>query len=95
MKRNASVIGIIIGAIVGFVIFGMIGNHILYPHFIPDDCYYHNHDTGFLIEALFDFPSANGYHPVPTKLGYLLLGATGAYIGYRISMKINTLKRNK
>lgn len=61
--------------------YGIIGNFIIYPIFIHDECYYHGHETTTTIELLFDFPAYNGYHPVISKLGYLLSASLGFFIG--------------
>lgn len=62
-------------------IYGLIMNFIIYQIFIPDECYYHSHETTTTIEFLFDFPAYNGCHPVPSKLGYLLFSIFGFIVG--------------
>lgn len=64
-------------------------NFMIYPIFIPDDCYYHIHETTKTIELLFDFPAYNGYHPVPSKLGYLLFCVLGLIVGVILARLTN------
>ncbi len=92
MKKGIEMIIKISMVIFFMVAYGVIMNFIIYPIFIPDDCYYHNHDTTFTIEILFDFPAANGYHPSPTKLGYLLFGIFGFLVGTKV---IRTVKSRR
>lgn len=68
------------------IIYFLIGNFIMIPIFIKDYCYYHSHEIPFHINLLFDFPPSEGFHPVPTKIGYLLFGGIGFVIG-RIVVK--------
>ena len=93
MKSKTKRIWMFSCAFSGILVYGLIGNYVLFPYFIHDECYFNNHDTGFLIETLFDFPAVNGYHPVPTKLGYLLFMIVGGYIGNRIDLKRDTIKK--
>ena len=80
MSRKTTII--VLFSFLFLLIYWVIGNFLLYPHFIPDECYYHIHPTNATIEILFDFPAVNGFHPVPTRWGYLLFGCTGAIIGW-------------
>jgi hypothetical protein len=68
--------------------YGLVSHYILFPLFIPDDCYFHLHETPFLVEILFDFPGYNAYHPVPAKLGYLISGTAGLLIGRFITFRL-------
>ena len=56
----------------------------IYPLFISDECYYHSNDTTFMIELLFDFPASNGYHPVPSRVGYIFAGIVGFVVGKQV-----------
>jgi hypothetical protein len=69
-------------------IYGLISNYILFPLFIPDDCYFHLHETPYLVEILFDFPAYSGFHPVPSKMGYLISGIVGLLIGRFINFRL-------
>jgi hypothetical protein len=81
MKKGRGIL-IKISMVIFFMgVYGLIMNFIIYPIFIPDECYYHSHDTTNTVELLFDFPSYNGYHPVPSKLGYLLFSIFGLIAG--------------
>jgi hypothetical protein len=82
----------IIFASIFIIIYFCFGNIILSTIFISDECYYHSNDVPFLINLLFDFPSSEGYHPVATKLGYLLFGIIGLIVGRRRSKRIATNK---
>ena len=57
---------------------------VIYPWLIPDYCYYDIHETTWLVDLFFDFPGYEGYHPVPSTLGYVLFGGIGGFIGYKI-----------
>jgi hypothetical protein len=85
MKKGRGILVKISMVIFFMVVYGLVMNFIIYPIFIPDDCYYHNHDTTNTIELLFDFPAYNGYHPVPSKLGYLIFSVLGLIIGVLLS----------
>ncbi len=67
------------------LLYFFVGDLFLQMLFIPDSCYYHNHQTPLYIELLFDFPSSEGYHPVATKFGYLLAGFIGFILGKIVS----------
>ena len=71
--------------VIFFILYFFFGNFVLHDLFIKDECYYHNHETPFYIELLFDFQNVAGYHPVPTKFGYVLFGVIGYFIGRSIS----------
>ncbi len=70
-------------------IYFIFGNIILTAIFISDECYYHSHEVPLLINMLFDFPSSEGYHPVASRLGYLLFGIIGFLIGRNKSKRKN------
>lgn len=76
------------------LLYFFVGDLFLQMLFIPDSCYYHNHQTPLYIELLFDFPSSEGYHPVATKFGYLLAGFIGFILG-KIVSKFSQRKRAK
>lgn len=67
------------------LLYFFVGDLFLQMLFIPDSCYYHDHQTPLYIELLFDFPSSEGYHPVATKFGYLLAGFIGFILGKIVS----------
>jgi hypothetical protein len=76
----------------GMIVLGMfsyflIGNFVLFPLFISDECFYHSNEIPLYINILFDFPSVEGYHPVPTRFGYLIFGIIGYFVGKRILEK--------
>ena len=75
------------------IIYGVIVNLIIYPILIPDYCYFHNHETSTTVELFFDFPAYEGFHPVPSKVGYLLVGTLGLILGL-LFFKIINPKRN-
>jgi hypothetical protein len=76
------------------LLYFFVGDLFLQMLFIPDSCYYHDHQTPLYIELLFDFPSSEGYHPVATKFGYLLAGFIGFILG-KIVSKFSRRKRTK
>jgi hypothetical protein len=67
------------------LLYFFVGDLFLQMLFIPDSCYYHNHQTPLYIELLFDFPSSEGYHPVASKFGYILAVLFGFFLGKIIS----------
>jgi hypothetical protein len=75
-RKQGLIFRIVLG-IVFMIIFGLLGNLIIFPLLIPDECYYHGHEEPFLIKVLFDFPAYNGYHPVIAKWLYLFCGFSG------------------
>lgn len=80
---------LIVVLVIGFIIlYRFIGYNILMPMYIPDYCYYHSHKPSTLVNILFDFPSAAGYHPVPTYWGYLIFGVIGGLLGRCINRKL-------
>jgi hypothetical protein len=74
-----SIPGIIISYILSFFIEGIV---------IPDECYYESHDSNWLIELLYDFPSWNGYHPYPSTFQFVLIFLTGIGISYVFCKKV-------
>lgn len=55
---------------------------------IPDDCYYHEHETNWLIELLYDFPSWNGLHPYPSTFQFVLIFGFGIYLSYLFCKRV-------
>jgi len=82
--RILLIIAIIIGSMVCYHFFNLI---VLFPLLIPDYCYFDMHETTFLVEVFFDFPAYEGYHPVPSTIGYLFFGLMGGLIGYKFLKK--------
>jgi hypothetical protein len=93
MKKGKGILFKISMVILFMVVYGLIMNFIIYQIFIPDECYYHSHDTTTLIELLFDFPAYNGYHPVPSKLGYILFCIFG-FIAGSLLFRLTKSKEN-
>jgi hypothetical protein len=60
---------------------------ILDPLFVPDICYYHNHDfkTNLAFELFYSFPPDEGGHPVPSKFNSIFTLTAGAFLGWRLS----------
>ena len=84
-KKTLLAITIIMAAM---IVYWIAGNLILYPFMIPDPCYYDTREIPFLIELLFDFPSSEGYHPVPSRMGYLVFGVIGLFFGLQLNKKL-------
>ncbi len=79
------IFSITVMTIVFILLYGIIGYKILEPIFIPDPCYYDVHKIPTLINILFDFPSYEGYHPVPSKWGFILFGIIGGISGSKLA----------
>ena len=52
---------------------------------IPDPCYYHSHDTGWLFDLFYNITTAEGGHPSPSLFNLVFTIATGGAIGYAIA----------
>jgi hypothetical protein len=48
---------------------------------IPDECYYHTHDTNFVFDLFFNTSSATNGHPEPTFFNLIFTIVLGLYIG--------------
>lgn len=72
--------------IVGMAVALLLNYAVLTPLvFIPDECYYHTNEPGFLVELLFSFDSENGYHTFPNMLNLivtLILGLIAGVFAY-------------
>lgn len=79
--RISLIVGIVIASMISYRFFNII---FLEPLLIPDHCYFDMHETTFLVEIFFDFPAYEGYHPVPSTIGYLVFGLIGGFVGYKI-----------
>jgi hypothetical protein len=88
---NKSLISKVSFTILFLVIYYFIGQFVLMPLFINDECYYHSHKAPWYIELLFDFPSSEGYHPIPSNLWYFVFGGIGFFIG-KLVAKLNVIK---
>lgn len=72
MDRIQTIGRISLTGLISVVLYFILVHFVLYPILIPDECYYHSHDTPILIDLLFDFPASEGFHPVPRVIGYIL-----------------------
>jgi hypothetical protein len=73
----------IVGTIISFLFFSIIGSML-----IPDDCYYHQNDTNWLIDLLYDFPGWNGFHPSPSNFQFVLIFGFGIYLSYQFCKRV-------
>lgn len=80
MDRIRTIGRIILTGLICVVIYFILVHFVLYPILIPDECYYHSHDTPFIIDLLFDFPAHEGFHPVPSVIGYILSFGIGIVV---------------
>lgn len=55
---------------------------------IPDECFFHQHETNWFIELLYDFPSWNGCHPYPSNFHFLLIIVFGIYLSYQFCKRV-------
>jgi hypothetical protein len=53
------------------------------PLLIPEPCYYHGREAGFLFNLFYDTPSFAGGHPVPTVLNGISTVAAGGVAGWK------------
>ena len=67
------------------VLYYYIGQFVITPLFISDECFYHSQKAPWYINLLFDFPSYEGYHPVPSNWWYLIFGLIGFFIGQLVA----------
>ncbi len=61
---------------------------------IPDPCYYHKHETTKIFDLFYELTTAEGYHPSPTKLNFIITIVIGMLLGLIIG-KIFTQKPQK
>ena len=66
----------ILGLLLAFS-FSIVFHYIITPILIPDECYYHSQETSILIDLLYDFPAIEGFHPVPSLMGYFVFSTIG------------------
>lgn len=68
------------------IAFGVVGAFLLNYYFIeniliPDPCYYHNRDAGFIFDLFYDKPTATGGHPLPTVFNFIFTMVVGLLLG--------------
>lgn len=72
---------------------------VVWPLLIPDDCYYHTNEPNSLIKLLYNFPSSEGGHSIPSVFNFLLFGLSGAYLAIKLTKyilsRIELRKNNK
>jgi len=63
---------------------------VLDPLFIPDICYYHNHDfkTSWVFGLFYSFPPDEGGHPAPSSFNFLFTITTGGLLGWLLAKYI-------
>lgn len=89
-KRNIVTVGFIIIGVLTFLVLNFI---ILDKLLIPDPCYYHNRETGFLFNLFYDTPSFNGGHPMPTNFNIILTIIIGGLFGHRLKKTYPNTKK--
>lgn len=96
MIKNILLISTAILGGIGMILVSLL---IVWPILIPDDCYYHTHDKNLLIFLLYNFPSSEGGHSVPSLFNFLFFGLFGAYFAVKLTKyilsKIELRKNNK
>ncbi len=88
MKSTLRILFVVAMVIGSIMLYGFIGYEILMPMYIPDYCYYDSREIPAMVDFWFDFPSAAGYHPVPTYWGYLIFAVLGGFVGRYLGRKI-------
>ncbi len=77
-----------------FIVYSILGillafgiNLLLNFIFIPDPCYYHSNDGGWLFNLFYELPAWNGFHPSPNTLNYMLTVTAGLVFGIYFAIK--------
>jgi hypothetical protein len=69
------------------IIVTFIFNFLIEQIVIPDPCYYHMNDGGFIFNLFYDLPAGNGGHPWPSNFNYIFTFFIGLTIGIIIQKK--------
>lgn len=87
MKERQLILTIILILVVAFAAF-VLNFFVLDSLFIPDICYYHNHEfkTNKIFDLFYSFPPGEGGHPSPTNFYFIFTLTAGALLAgyYRI-----------
>lgn len=83
--KFSKIIILILAAILGSIGMILVSLLIVWPILIPDDCYYHTHDKNLLIFLLYNFPSSEGGHSVPSVFNFLIFGLSGAFLAVKLT----------
>lgn len=75
----------IFGVILAFIL----NHYFIYEIAVPDPCYYHVHETNFLIDLFYSTDSASNGHPEPNLFNLVLTVITGAFLGKIVFNIIN------
>ena len=87
MDRIRTIGRIILTGLISIVIYFILVHFVFYSILIPDECYYHSHETPLIIDLLFDFPAYEGFHPVPSIIGYILSFGIGIAVTLWLNKK--------
>lgn len=72
MPKFNKIIFLILFSILGIII-SYIALFLIQLLLIPDECYYHQNNTNWFINLLYDFPSWNGCHAYPSTFQFVLI----------------------
>jgi uncharacterized membrane protein YedE/YeeE len=87
MPKFNKIIFLILFSILGIII-SYIALFLIQLLLIPDECYYHQNNTNWFINLLYDFPSWNGCHAYPSNFQFVLIFGFGIYLSYQFCKRI-------
>ena len=86
LRRSIKSLALFLISIIGvaFLNFGIVEQII-----IPDPCLYHTKETTFLWNLFYTLSGAEGYHPFPTLLNFILTLIVGVFVGFWLTRRVN------